>query len=89
MTEDTKANETVEDFASPMEKAKAGGYVEPEAPSHEDRVAAVVADLEHAMKHNGPVTIAVLAEVKDLLGVKDEVAPEGDAGTAGADAPAG
>jgi hypothetical protein len=66
MTDETIAEQT---FASPMEKAKAGGYVEAAPPSREDRIAAVIRDLEHAMKHNGPMGPATLAEVKDLLGV--------------------
>jgi hypothetical protein len=38
----------------------------------------VVADLEHAIRHNAPVTLAMLAEIKDLLGVQgDGVAAQG------------
>ena len=66
------------DNRTPMEKAVAGGYVAPAEASREDRAAAVVADLEHAMKHNGPVSPAVLAEVKDLLGVRDAHPDEGE-----------
>lgn len=43
----------------------------PPPPSREDRANALVADLKHAMKHNAPVSIAMLKELQDLLGVED------------------
>jgi hypothetical protein len=51
----------------PMERAKAGGYVEEPLPSMRERVEALVASFEHAMAHNAPVTPAMMAEMKALL----------------------
>lgn len=67
---------TEADIADPAERAKANGFVDPEPPSREERVAAVVAQLEHAMHHNSPIAILTLAEVKDLLGVGEPAAEE-------------
>lgn len=53
----------------PMAKAIEGGYKEEPAPSREERAAAVVAELEHAIAHNAPVTLAMLKEIRDLLDV--------------------
>jgi hypothetical protein len=54
---------------SPMQKAIEGGYKEEPVPSREERAAAVVAELEHAIQHNAPVTLAVLKEIRELLDV--------------------
>lgn len=79
MTDEVKAAEVAEEVhIDPMEKAKAGGFVEPEPPSHDDRVAALVRDVAHAMHHNAPVSLASFAELRDLLGVKDEAAAEAE-----------
>ena len=51
----------------PMAKAVAHGYVEPAAPSHEERVKALIGDFEHAMANNAPMTQAMLTELKALL----------------------
>ena len=67
MTEQAKPDAPTEDL-DPMAKAVANGYVEPKAVSHEDRVAALIADVEHAMTHNTPISSAVFAEMKALLG---------------------
>lgn len=40
--------------------------------SRDERVKRLVADMEHAMKHNAPVTGAMMAEMRDLLGVPGE-----------------
>lgn len=53
----------------PMQKAIEGGYKEEPQPSREDRAAAVVAELEHAIAHNAPVTLAALKEIRELLEV--------------------
>jgi len=55
----------------PLEKAKSQGYVEPEPPSREDRIKTVIADMQHAMASNAPMSPAMLAEIKDLLGHED------------------
>jgi hypothetical protein len=41
------------------------------APSLSDRAAAVIAQMEHNMRHNAPVSLELLREVKALLGGKD------------------
>lgn len=67
----------------PMQRAKDGGYVEPEPPSREERISAVVTEMSHAMAHNAPMSPATLAEVKDLLGYVEPVAaPEAEASEA-------
>lgn len=55
-----------------LERAIAGGYVEPEPPSLSERAATLVADMERAMEHNAPVTTDMLREMKALLGVSGE-----------------
>jgi hypothetical protein len=42
-------------------------FVEPPPPTREDRVTSVIASLEHAMKHNAPVSIADIREIEALL----------------------
>lgn len=64
MTED--ANTPIS--PDPLAKAVANGFVEPEAPSHEDRVTTLIADVEHAMKSNAPISPAMFHELKALLG---------------------
>jgi len=75
MTDETKASDApaaempaaAVAIDEPMEKAKANGYVEPPAPSRDQRVNALIAEVEHAMAHNAPLTVAMLAEMKALL----------------------
>jgi len=66
------ADETVagEEIAEPMESTKAQGYVEPDEPSREARVAALVKHVAHAMLHNSPIGNQAFAELKALLGVE-------------------
>lgn len=52
---------------TPAERAIANGYVEPEPPSREERVTALIDHMEHARKHNSPVDPAMIAEMKALL----------------------
>lgn len=54
-----------------LQKAIAGGYKEPVAVSLEDRKAALYAEMQHAVAHNGPITQAMLAEVRELLGIAE------------------
>lgn len=72
--------------ADPMATAVANGYQEPEVASKEDRAAKVIADLEHAVKHNAPVALETIRELRDMLGVAEKVAEEetaeGEAGPA-------
>ena len=51
----------------PLATAKAHGYVEPESPSREERIKTLIVDAEHAMNSNSPISLAMLAELKDLL----------------------
>jgi hypothetical protein len=41
---------------------------EPE-PTREERAATLIAEFEHAHAHNAPVSLGMLAELRDLLGV--------------------
>ncbi len=77
MTDETAP---IADGHDPMQSAIAGGYKEEPAPSLGERITALVAAMEHAMAHNAPVTIAMLAEMKDLLGIKEAPAeaPQGE-----------
>lgn len=40
---------------------------EPE-PTREERAAALLAEFEHAMVHNAPITAPMMAELRELLG---------------------
>ena len=82
MTEDTNP-ETMppEDTRTPMERAVAGGYKEPPAPSREERSAALVASMEHAMKHSAALTVDMLTEMRDLLGVAVSATDDAGEGT--------
>lgn len=55
------------DAYDPLAKAIAGGYVEPEPATREERVNALIGEVEHAMQHNAPMTAAMLTEMKALL----------------------
>lgn len=61
--------EMPEDNRTPMERAIAGGYQHPEEPTLKARVVALVDAMEHAAKHNAPVSVAMVAEMRDLLGM--------------------
>jgi hypothetical protein len=50
-----------------LEKAIANGYVEPPVPTRDERVKALLADVEHAMNSNAPMAPAMLAEMRALL----------------------
>lgn len=68
MTDEVKNPEThVDEHIDPLEKAKAGGYVEPEPPSRDERVKALIADFEHVAKHNSPIPHHLIGELKALL----------------------
>lgn len=57
--------------APPMPAAASASAPEPE-PTHEERSHRLVADFEHAMKHNAPMTMAMARELRSLLGVEGE-----------------
>lgn len=61
MTEET------EEHLDPMERAVANGFKEPDAPSKEDRVKAVITAIDHAIKHNSPIALAMREEIVALL----------------------
>lgn len=63
--------EMAEDTRTPMERAIAGGYKEEGVRSNDDRAAALIEAMEHAMKHNAPVSLHMLAELRDLLGIDE------------------
>jgi hypothetical protein len=71
MTDDVKTDAAPE-IADPLERAKANGYVEPPESSKQDRAKALVHHVEHAMKHNSPISLHMLHELKALLGGEDE-----------------
>jgi|HubBroStandDraft_6_1064221.scaffolds.fasta_scaffold3306531_2 hypothetical protein len=52
------------------EDTKPEAAKEDEGPSMTERAQAAVHDLEHACRHNAPVSVAMIAEIKALLGVK-------------------
>lgn len=63
--------------AENLERAKAGGYVEPEPPTISERVATLVDAVQHAMDHNAPMSREHFEEMKALLGHRpaEEAAP--------------
>lgn len=50
-----------------LEKAISHGYVEQPSPSRDQRVTTLIADVEHAMANNAPISPAMLAEIKALV----------------------
>ncbi|EJN14735.1 hypothetical protein PMI42_01709 [Bradyrhizobium sp. YR681] len=64
--------------AENLERAKAGGYVEPVEPSISERVAALVAGVQHAIEHNSPISREHFEEMKALLGHREGSAPQGE-----------
>lgn len=76
MSDEPNTETAVEEVrADPLERAKANGYVEAEAPSREERVAALIRDFEHVMKHNSPISIAMMGELKALLAPDEAQVP--------------
>ncbi|WP_339527807.1 hypothetical protein, partial [Pseudomonas sp. EL_65y_Pfl2_R96] len=69
--EDVEARRNAEN----LEKAKAGGYVEPAEPSISERVAMLVAGVQHAIDHNSPISREHFAELKALLGYRNSAEP--------------
>lgn len=57
--------------AENLDRAKAGGYVEPTEPSISERVGALIAGVQHAMDHNSPISREHFAEMKALLGYRE------------------
>ena len=54
--------------AENLARAKSqGGYEDPAPPSIADRKAAILADMEHAVANNGPITMAMMRELRELL----------------------
>lgn len=74
----TTDSEIEEVHTDPLEKAKAHGYVEPAEPSREDRVKTLIKEFEHVMKHNSPISLLMMAELKALLAPEVEPAVEGE-----------
>jgi hypothetical protein len=66
--EDVEAKRNEENLA----RAKANGYVDPPQPSISERVAALIAGVQHAMEHNSPISLEHLEEMKALLGHRGE-----------------
>lgn len=64
---------TDETQTDPMATAVANGFKEAALPSNEDRAKAVITALEHAVKHNAPVALETIKELRYLLGVAEEV----------------
>jgi hypothetical protein len=44
-------------------------FVPAPEPTREDRAAVLISEFEHAHAHNAPVSLGMLAELRDLLGV--------------------
>lgn len=74
MTDEVKS--PVPAAEDPLAKAVSNGYVEPQPVPREERVKTLIADIEHAMASNAPMTPALLAEVKDLIGFVAPVAEQ-------------
>lgn len=52
-----------------LQRAIEHGYREEPEPSREERARILVADMEHTVANNGPITLAMMREVRELLGV--------------------
>jgi len=50
--------------------APAQAHVDVAEPTMEERAKALVAEFEHAHKHNAPVTPAIIAELKAIFGLE-------------------
>ena len=55
--------------AANLQKAIEHGFKPEAAPSPEQRARTLVADMQRSVDNNGPITVAMMREVKDLLGV--------------------
>ena len=55
------------EYATPLDKAVANGFVEPDPPTREERIKAVITAVDHAMTHNAPISIHTANEMKALL----------------------
>lgn len=58
-----------------LQRAIANGYKEPEQPTAKDRVMAVLDSMEHQIQHNGPITLEMIRELRDVLGLPATPAP--------------
>lgn len=58
--------------AENLDRARANGYRDPDPVHPVDRVKAVLTAMEHAIKHNAPVSLEMIRELRDVLGVHDE-----------------
>ena len=54
--------------AENLQRALAHGYVPEPAPSLQERAVALLAEMQHAVDHNAPITQAMLAEARVLIG---------------------
>ena len=84
MTDDASqpaADHTPSDFGgvsrNPDGTIEGWKFQEPDAPSREARASTLISDMEHAIQHNAPVTLAMVNEARDLLDVPkpEEAAP--------------
>lgn len=55
----------------------------PPGQSLSERAATLVASVEHAMRHNAPITLDMLTEMKALLGYRAKAPIEGTGGPSG------
>lgn len=63
---------TVEEMAAKrnaenLAKAEAHGYKAEPEPTREERAKTLIADMEHAVANNGPISMAMMNEVRALL----------------------
>lgn len=58
-------------YADNLDRAKANGYVDASTPTIGERVAMLVAGVQHAMDNNAPMSREYFAEMKELLGVRN------------------
>ena len=63
--EEVAARRNAENLQRAIEK---GGYKPEAEPSRQERAQRLVAEMQHAVDHNAPITQAMMAEVRDLLG---------------------
>lgn len=74
MTEEVKQSDTTATDEAAAAHAERIANTPP--PTKEERAAILIAEFEHAHAHNAPVSLGMLAELRDLLGVAK---PEPDA----------
>lgn len=63
--EDVAAKRNAENLQRAMEK---GGYVPEPEPSLQERAVALLNDMQHAVDHNAPISQAMMAEARALIG---------------------